>query len=294
MIKSMTGYGRAEGDVSGRRLAVEVKAVNHRFLNFFAKLPGDLQRFESEILGLVKGHLQRGQVSVFASWNGGTGGSAGVYVNAEAARQAAEALRHAARIAGVPGEVTLAHLLSIPGVVAPGGQGPDPDELWRETEPIFRSALVDLDLLRTKEGDHLAADTRGRLRAVSDLVDRIEVRRPLVVEELRSRLARRVEDLTKGIPVEIAAERIALELGMFADRSDVAEELVRLRSHIEKFVELLDQGGAVGRKLDFLLQELNREVNTVGSKASDAEVSRIVVEIKAELEKVREQIQNVE
>jgi uncharacterized protein (TIGR00255 family) len=294
MIKSMTGYGRAEGEIGGRRLAVEVKAVNHRFLNFLAKLPPELQRCESELLGLVKARLQRGQVNVFAAWDGRCGAASGVYINADAAREAAHALRAAARAAGISGEVTLEHLLSIPAVTNPGGTGLDSEALWAEAAPIFHAALTALDALRVREGTDLAADLRGRLGAIGALLDRVESRRPLHVEEVRARLGRRIQDLAQDLPPEVAAERIALEVALFADRSDVSEEVVRLRSHLDKVLELLAEGGVVGRKLDFLLQEMNREVNTIGSKAADAEIGRAVVEMKAELEKVREQVQNLE
>lgn len=294
MIKSMTGYGRAEGEIGGRRLAVEIKAVNHRFLNFLAKLPPELQRCESELLALVKTQVQRGQVNVYAAWDGRCGAASGVYVNADAAREAAQALRAAARAAGISGEVTLEHLLCLPAVTNPGGTGLDPEALWAEAAPIFRDALAALDTLRAREGDDLAADLRGRLAAIGALVDRVESRRPLHVEEVRSRLARRIQDLAQDLPPEVAAERIALEVALFADRSDVSEEVVRLRSHREKVLELLAEGGVVGRKLDFLLQEMNREVNTIGSKAADTEIGRAVVEMKAELEKIREQVQNLE
>jgi len=294
MIRSMTGYGRAEGTVGKRRLAVEVKAVNHRFLNFFAKLPPELQQFEPEILSLVKEHLQRGQVSVFAAWDARGGADGGVVVNAEAARLAAEALREAARAAGLEEDVTLSHVLAIPAVTSPSGATLGAEALWEAAAPLVRAALVDLDGLRLREGEDLAADLRSRLEVLSRGAAEVEARRPFLVEEVHARLTKRVQELVQGLPVEVAAERVAVEVALFADRSDISEEIVRLRSHCEKFLELLSQGGVAGRKLDFLLQEMNRETNTIGSKAADAAISRAVVEMKAELEKVREQVQNLE
>lgn len=294
MIRSMTGYGRAEGSVGGRRLAVEVKAVNHRFLNFFTKLPADLQRFESEILTLVKAHLQRGQVNVFATWDGGRGEGAAVTVNVQAAIQAAEALRRMMQKVGILDELRLEHLLAIPAVTSGGSDALDPEALWRECGPIFEAALADLDGLRVREGADLGADMAGRLAAIGEAVGQVEALRPEVVEEYRSRLTRRIEEVLQEVPADVARDRLALEVAVFADRSDVAEEVVRLRSHLEKFAEFLAEGGVMGRKLDFLLQEMNRETNTIGSKASSAEISRLVVEIKSDLEKIREQVQNVE
>ncbi|HSH69208.1 MAG TPA: YicC/YloC family endoribonuclease, partial [Deferrisomatales bacterium] len=286
--------GRAEGEIDGRTLSVEVKAVNHRFLNFFAKLPGDLQRFEPDILGVVKQHLQRGQVNVFANWNQGADGAGRVHINVEAARQAGPLLRQAAEAAGIVGEPTLAHLLAVPAVITPASSALSAEELWARCTPLFETALRDLDGLRMREGEHLAADLHGRLGAIGAAVDQVEAIRPGIVEEYRARLHRRVEELARDLPSDLVQDRVAVEVAVFADRSDVSEEVVRLRSHLEKVDELLTTGGVVGRKLDFLLQELNREANTIGSKASNAGLTGVVVEIKSELEKIREQIQNIE
>jgi uncharacterized protein (TIGR00255 family) len=232
-------------------------------------------------------------VSVFATWNGG-GEGPGVVVNAEAARQAAQTLRRLAEELGLPGPVTLDHVLAFPAVTAPGGATGDPEALWKAVAPVFETALRSLDALRQREGDDLALDMHTRFGRLRELGQSVEGRRPSVVDEYRARLTRRVEELTAGLPADVARERVAVEVAIFADRSDVEEELVRLRSHLDKAEDAVVAGGAVGRKLDFLLQELNREVNTIGSKASDAEVTRLVVEMKAELEKIREQVQNLE
>jgi uncharacterized protein (TIGR00255 family) len=294
MMRSMTGYGRAEGEIDGRTLSVEVKAVNHRFLNFFAKLPGDLQRFESDILGVVKQHLQRGQVNVFASWNQGAEGPGRVHINLDAARQAGPLLRQAAVAAGIGGEPTLADLLAVPAVLTPASSALGPEEMWALARPLFEAALRELDGLRRREGEHLTSDLRARLEVIGAAVSEVEAIRPGIVEEYRTRLQRKVEDLVRDLPADLARDRVAVEVAVFADRSDVSEEVVRLRSHLEKFEELLAAGGVVGRKLDFLLQEMNREANTIGSKASNAGLSGVVVEMKSELEKIREQIQNIE
>jgi uncharacterized protein (TIGR00255 family) len=293
MIRSMTGYGRAEGEVAGRMLVVEVKAVNHRFLNFFARLPPDLQRFESEVLARVKAHLQRGQVSVFATWNGG-GAEGAAALNMQAVRQAAEALRQAANELGIMEEVSLGHLLSFPGVFSAGAAAAEPEELWEGASRVFEEALKSLDELRRREAQDLVSDMRLRFERIRELAVVVEARRPQVVEEYRAKLARRAEELLKDLPVEVVRERLALEVAVFAERSDVQEEVVRLRSHLDKCAELLQAGGSVGRKLDFLLQELNREANTIGSKASDTEITPAVIEIKGELERIREQVQNLE
>ncbi len=294
MIRSMTGYGRAEGDVFGRRLAVEVKTVNHRFLNFTARLPPDLQRFEIRFLGLVKQTLQRGQVNLYASWDSGADDVPPVHVNQEAAERAAALLRETAEALGLPGEVRLEHLLAFPAVTLPALDRIDPEDLWERVAALARRALEELQRFREREGADLARDMAGRLDTVERLVDEIDRLRPGVVQAYRERLARRVEDLAREVPAQDLEARLAMEVALFADRCDVSEELVRLRSHLAEYRELLSAGGVVGRKLEFLLQEMNRETNTTGSKASDAGISRLVVEIKAELEKLREQVQNVE
>lgn len=295
MIKSMTGYGRAEAEINGHGLCIEYKSVNHRFLHFFAKLPPELQCSESKVLAMVKDKIQRGQISVFASFAQGDKKCLNNLINFRAARDAAEQLRAIALELKIEAELKLEHLLAVPAVLSPDTTPPfDPDELWTLCLPVFEAALADLEALRIREGKDLENDLESRLMLIFGFVDKIEERRPFVVEEYRGRLMAKIADLEKDIPAELLTDRLTMEVALYADKSDVAEELVRLRSHVSKFRELLESGGCVGRKLDFLMQEMHRETNTIGSKASDAEVSRMVVEIKSELEKIREQVQNIE
>jgi len=295
MIKSMTGYGRAEAEINGHGFCVEFKSVNHRFLHFFAKLPPELQCSEAKLLALVKEKIQRGQVSVFASFDQNGSRKNLKLFNVEAAKDAANQLRLLADELGIEADLTLGHLLSLPSVLSPETSPAfDQEELWDLCLPVFEAAMKDLEALRAREGKDLENDLKSRLSSIFAFVDHIEERRPEVVEEYRTRLIAKIADLEKDIPAELLAERLAMEVALYADKSDVAEELVRLRSHVAKFRELLETGGCVGRKLDFLMQEMHRETNTIGSKASDAEVSRMVVEIKSELEKIREQVQNIE
>ncbi|GAB4249080.1 YicC/YloC family endoribonuclease [Deferrisoma sp.] len=294
MIRSMTGYGRAEAEVLGRWLTVEIKTVNHRFLNFNARLPGDLQRFEHRILARVKETLQRGQVNLFAGWDAGGPDTPAVTVNREAAKRAAELLREVAREAGIEAEVRLEHLLAFPAVTEPATLAADAEALWEAVCAVLDRALQDLEAFRRREGEDLARDMAERVSAIEARVGEIDALRGRVVESYRERLRRRVEELAREVPEADLEARLAMEVAILADRCDVSEELVRLRSHIDGFRKLLDAGGVVGRKLEFVLQEMNRETNTIGSKASDAEVGRLVVEIKSELEKIREQVQNVE
>ncbi len=295
MLRSMTGFGTADGDVGGRKLFLDIKSVNHRYFNFFAKVPTDLIPVETEIQRLVKAHLSRGQVSVFAAWDRRNGGPPPVVINREAAREAAAALESLRAELGLGGQVELAHLINFPAVFAPAAPAADPEALWAVVKEIVEKALASLDAFRLREGEDLKKEIASRLEAFAELVDQIETRRPDIVAAEKARLEKKLSEILEAAVNDPAvADRAATELAIYADRSDITEELVRLRSHIDKFREMLAEGGALGRKLDFLLQEMNREVNTIGSKTPDAEAARVVVEMKAELEKVREQVQNVE
>ncbi len=295
MLRSMTGYGTAEGVVRGRKLVVDFKAVNHRYFNFFSKLPNNLAILETSIQALAKAHLSRGQVSVFASWDKRGGQGASAELNFDTAKALYADLVKLKGELGLGGEVSLSHLLSCPSLFAQNEVGAEPEELWEDAKPIFESALKDLDAFRLREGADLEADLRVKLSTLMELAAKIEEKRPLIVSEQKERLQRRIGELVPEVIVDsTSAERLALEIALFADKADVNEELVRLKSHADKFLEMLASQNPIGRKIDFLIQEMNREVNTIGSKTPDAESSAIVVEMKSELERVREQVQNVE
>ncbi len=294
MLRSMTGFGGAEGDIGGRRLFIDVKAVNHRFFNFFSKLPQNIQQFESKIQSMVKGRLTRGQISVFATWDK-RGPSQPVSLNMVAAREAAKVLENLKSELGLAGEVTLDQVLSFPAVMGAPDSGLDEAESWKRIEEIMDKALVKMEEFRVREGQDLHRDLSERLKVFQALSVRVDERAPLMVTQHKERLEKRLTELTlDAVDEALVTERVALEVATYAERSDVTEEIVRLSSHMEKFVEILEEEGPVGRKLDFLIQEMNRETNTIGSKTPDADTSRIVVEMKAELEKIREQIQNIE
>lgn len=294
MIRSMTGYGSGEAEIGGRKLFVEMKSVNHRFFNLNARLPQNLQRFEGEISALLKKLIKRGQVSVFASWDSRANSAPTVNFNMEAAREATGRLKAAASELGIHNDITFDHLLSFPAVLQAGQAELPPEELWALARPVFEKALADLDNLRLREGVDLARDLRERSEAIRGHSGEVAERSPLVKGEYKQRLSKRIEELSDGISLDLVEERVSLEVAVFADKIDINEEIVRLGSHLDKFEELLDDGGNLGRKLEFLIQEMNREVNTIGSKGTDAETSRLVVEMKTELEKIREQVQNME
>lgn len=295
MLKSMTGYGSAEGEVGGRRLFIEMKAVNHRYFAFQAKMPNSLNALEGQVQALAKERLTRGQLSVFAAWDRKGQGSQTFSINMEAAKNAARELKALKEALGLAGEVELSHILALPEVMGQEEVNLGDEQVKEAALKLFGEALGMMEKFRSREGEDLLRDIKERLEAFTALVAKIEERRPLIVAEQKARLEKRIADLAADKVGEAALnERLALEIAMFADRCDVSEELVRLRSHVAKLLELVGEKGPAGRKLDFLLQEFNRETNTIGSKSPDAETSRIVVEMKAELEKMREQVQNIE
>lgn len=295
MIRSMTGFGSAEGEVGGRKLAVEVKAVNHRFFNFFSKLPPNLQGYESRIQTKVKGALTRGQVSVFANWDRTSGNGAAVRLNMEAASEAATLIRQMKEELRLTGEVEISHVLGFSAVTGAAESRIDEEEGWKTLSAIFDEALEKMEAFRVREGEDLERDLLERLDLFTELSEKVGLRRADVVKNYKERLEARIDELcSETVSPEVIAERVAVEVTVFADRCDITEELVRLNSHLDKFREILDTEEVVGRKIDFLIQEMNREVNTIGSKTPDADASGLVVEMKSELEKIREQIQNVE
>lgn len=295
MLKSMTGFGSAEGEISGRKLFVDMKAVNHRYFAFQAKMPGNISSIEGRLQALLKERLSRGQVSVFANWDRRGGGAPTISINIEAARLAANTLNSLKAELNLAGEVELSHLLMLPDVTSPRETNLADEETEAKVLAVFQAALTDMEKFRQREGEDLERDLKERLAAFNGFAGQIEERRPKIVADQKARLEKRIAELVGDkAGQEGVAERLAVEIALFADRCDVSEELVRLKSHSQKFLELVAEKNPVGRKLDFLLQEFNRETNTIGSKTPDAETSMIVVGMKAELEKMREQVQNIE
>lgn len=295
MPKSMTGYGRAEVAAARSRTVVEIRTVNHRFLDIAVHAPKDLMPLEDRIRRRVSERIGRGRADIYISLEENGNKRRNVDVNTSLAIAYLEALRSLAAAAGLAGqEVELGLLAGFPEVLTLQEVPPDLEELWPGIDQALGGALDAVVAQRQAEGDNLCLDLRERCRLLADLLKKVEDRSPLVTEDYRARLAQRIaEFLPSGIVDE---GRLAQEVAIFADRSSISEEIVRLRSHLSLLGQLLDDesGQAVGRKVDFLLQEMNREINTIGSKANDAFISQTVVQMKAELEKVREQAQNIE
>lgn len=295
MIRSMTGYGRADFDLQGASFVVEARSVNHRYLDARARLPRSLSECEAGLKALAQQKLQRGKVDIVVA-SSGQGPSPRLEVDQTAAAQYVEAARDLAERFEIAGGLDVPALLSLPGVV----RVVDADLEQGEADSLLLEAagraLDALDAMREHEGRALDTDLRLRLDRIVDLTRELEARSELVGDAVREKLRRRSQQLGEETGL-LDEARLHQEIVIAADRLDITEELVRLRSHVDQFVGILgeaDRDTAVGRRLDFLLQEMSREANTVGSKANDAELAHFVVSLKTELERVREQVQNVE
>lgn len=292
MIKSMTGYGKAEVDSATGRIIVEIRSVNHRYGEIFVKLPRLFLPFENDIKKAVSQRLKRGKIEVFVQREESAGGTAGPAVNLPLARSYYRAFSSIREALGLAEEVSLALIAAQKDVIGVGESVAAPESVPEELMTAVQRAADSLDAMRSREGETLLDDLRKRRSLLSVIIDRVATRTPLVVAEFAARIKERVAQLAADSTV--TEERLAQEVAIMADRCDITEELVRFNSHLQQFDETLRLNEPVGRKLDFLLQEINREVNTIGSKANDAEIALCVVELKAELERIREQVQNIE
>ena len=291
-VVSMTGFGAADAKVPGGRLSVEVKSVNHRYLDVTVKGPREYVALEPRILEAVRGRMRRGKVDVFVSRSVDLADPSAVKANVDLAKGYRAALESIRRELGLTGEVTLPMIAGMRDVVTTGGGDADPEIEWDSVSRALESALERIGVMREQEGARLALDLRTQAAELRRLATAAGERAPHVVEEHRVRLAERLKKLLGDTALDPA--RLDQEIALLADRTDVHEEMVRLASHLDQLDAIVEQGGEIGRKLDFLLQEIGRETNTLGSKANDAALGRIVVDLKAVAERVREQIQNVE
>jgi uncharacterized protein (TIGR00255 family) len=292
MIKSMTGYGKGESAYAGGRIIVELRCVNHRYGEISVKLPRALMQFENDIKKRVAERLSRGKIDLFIQVEGA--GSLGVpTANLPLARGYYRAFSAIREALGMGDEVSLALVAAQRDVITVAAEAEGTlEEIPPELLAALEEGLCRVDEMRLFEGEALLADFTKRRGLLEELIGRVTARSPFVVADYAARLKGRVVALCSESA--LPDERIALEVALLADKCDITEELVRLESHLRQFDETLTRAEPVGRKLDFLLQEINREVNTVGSKANDAEIAACVVELKGELEKIREQVQNIE
>ncbi len=292
MIKSMTGFGRCEITENNRKFTVEMKSVNHRYLDVSIKMPKKLNFFESAIRAELKNYISRGKVDLFITYEDYTENNASIRYNRELAAEYMKYLRQMQEDFGLDDDIRVSTLSRYPEVFSMEEQNIDEEELWKELQKAIKGAAEGFVRTRIAEGEHLKEDLIEKLDGMLKLVDFISERSPQIVQEYRQKLEDKVRDLLGDVQVD--ESRLLTEVTIFADKVCVDEELVRLRSHIETTKKTLQEGGSIGRKLDFIAQEMNREANTALSKSNDLEISNCAIELKTEIEKVREQIQNIE
>ena len=292
MIRSMTGYGRAEVLVNGRNILVEIRSVNHRYFEFSCRSPRAYGFLESRLKTYLQGKLSRGKVDVNVSIQTVEGSSASVQVNRELAASYVQALRALEEPLGLRDDLSLSVISRFSDIFTVNKETEDEDAVWADVLQVADEATGRFVQMRETEGAKMKEDVESRLDFILRAVEQVEARSPKTVEEYRARLYNKMSEVLGN--TQIDEPRILTEAALYAEKIAVSEETVRLRSHVGQFRAILAQGGPVGRKLDFLIQECNRETNTIGSKAQDIEIARIVVDIKSEIEKIREQIQNIE
>ena len=292
MLKSMTGFGRCEIADKDRKVIVEMKSVNHRYCDITIKMPKKLNYFESAIRSLLKTYIQRGKVDVFITYEDLSESNMALHYNKEIAAEYLKYLNQMAEDFGLEQDVKVGALSRYPEVLVMEEVQDDEEELWKLLEEALKGACGQFVAARVTEGENLKRDLLAKLDELLIHVDYVEERSPQIVAEYRAKLEAKVKELLED--VQIDESRIAAEVILFADKICTDEEVVRLKSHIQHMRSTLEEKEGIGRKLDFIAQEMNREANTILSKANDLEVSNLAIELKTEIEKIREQIQNIE
>jgi uncharacterized protein (TIGR00255 family) len=293
MIKSMTGYGRGEWQGDGKKVEVELKSFNHRYCDVSLRLPRRLNPLENQARNLIRQRISRGRIEVSVQIDESANPEQKLELDLNLAKDYYRALKSLQENLGIPGEVRLEMLSSFRDIFTRKEVETDLEKEWKNLQAALEEALGGLEAMRAEEGEKLREDFLGRLEAVSAMVREIEEKAPFSLRACRERLSQRVQELTEGMG-GIDENRLAQEVAFLAERCDITEEFVRIRSHLNQFQDMLNSSEPVGRKLEFLLQEIGREANTIGSKSIDAGIAQLSVGIKSELEKLREQVQNVE
>ena len=295
MIRSMTGYGRAEAILGGRKYVVEIKSLNHRYLELSLRIPANLLPLEMEIKKKINEHLIRGKIDITIRREtySGIEGSRLLEVNLPLVKNYYDLLIQLKDLFNLKEDITLDMMAGLKDVFIPLETLEDEiTVLWEGLVGVLSNAIAALIDMRQKEGEVLGQDLKARLYLINEHLDEIDARAPQIVLEYQKRLVARIRELMDGMVID--ESRLSQEVAIMSEKSDITEEIVRFRSHIKQFLEMLKSPEAIGRKVDFLIQEMNREVNTIGSKSDDAEISCHVIEIKSELAKLREQVQNLE
>ena len=294
MINSMTGYGEAQGELNGVSYAVEIKTVNNRYFKTVIKLPELVAFLEEDVEKLLRQSLSRGTVS-YALRLKHISANALFDIDEAALQAIVEKLSRAGSSAGIKGAIDIGNLLNLPGIIRPTSPDKELAEQIREAVVgISKEAIDKLKQMRTSEGSFLEADLKKRCRAIEQNLDRINARTDVVLHEYAKRLRKRVDELLAHAELKLDEEMLAREVAIFADRSDISEEIARLDSHLKQFAQSCRANDQAGRKLDFISQEMLREANTIASKASDTEIVRCVVDMKCQIDRIKEQVQNIE
>ena len=289
-MNSMTGYGKGVAESAGRKVGVEIKSVNHRFLDMNIKLPRTLGFAEDIIRSEVKGAVTRGHLDIYVNYERESGGK--ISMDEQLARDYCTMAAKAAMKFSITNDLSVSALFRMPEVVVVKEEDEDEEAVGKLVEQAVREALNGLSVMRAKEGEMLMRDFSEKLANISAFVDEVEKLAPVTVEEHKNRMRERITEMLGDFAFDEA--RLMNEAAFFADKVAVDEEIARLRSHIAHFKDICAAGGALGKKLDFIVQEMNRETNTIGSKCSDSKIAQCVISAKCEIEKVREQVQNVE
>ena len=292
MIKSMTGYGRGQATVEGMDITVEIKSVNHRYYEYTSRLPRTYGFLDDKLKSYLQGSISRGKVDVYVSIDIVDAPGSEVAVNYALAEGYLRGLRALAERYGLRDDITVANLARYPDILTVRKAAEDEEKIWEAVRRVADMALERFLQMREREGARMREDVLNRRRTILEAVAVVEERSPQTVTEHLDKVEARMRELLDTATVD--EQRLLTEAALFADKIAVAEETVRLRSHLDQLEHMLESGEPVGRKLDFLVQEINREANTIGSKSQDVQLARVVVDIKAEIEKIREQIQNIE
>ena len=292
MIKSMTGFGRCEVNRDDRKVSVEIKSVNHRYLELGIKIPRKLNYLDSDIRNLAKEYVERGKVDVFVTYQNLGEGDEDIRYNATLAKEYFDAFAQVSSDLGIENDVKTSYIMRSPDVITIESAEDDEDAVKEIVLEATKGALEKLVESRSNEGERLKKDILEKLDSIKENVDFIEEKSPVIVDEYKEKINEKIHELLDDNQID--ESRIAQEVTMFADKVCVDEEIVRLKSHVNAMVETFDQEGVVGRRLDFITQEMNREANTTLSKTTDSEISERAITLKTDIEKVREQIQNIE
>ncbi len=292
MIRSMTGYGRAQAVVDGLDITVEIKSVNHRYFEFSARTPRGYSFVEEKLKSYAQSRVSRGKIDMYVTIVAVDNPACEVVLNEALAQSYVDAIRKISEVTGVKDDLTNVSIARFQDIFTVRRAVADEDQVCENIMTVVREAMDRFIEMREAEGAKMRTDVESRVETIKNHVTFIEQRSPQTVSEYMEKLKAKIADLLDGAAVD--EQRLITEVAIYADKVAVAEETVRLRSHFDQLAQMMESGEAIGRKLDFLVQEMNRETNTIGSKAQDAALAHIVVDIKAELEKIREQIQNIE